>query len=191
LCCFKAKQEDFPEYLTEPLHDELTETDSFDSLITSVSGMSCLTTTPVGANLSPLDIFSDGDPKTMFENLQQISKGSSCLVYKARDGKTNETVAIKVVSELPSMHHSANHRLLNEIAILSSCTHENIVKFYGSWIVDFSIWIVMEHMDDKLSSLRKRRPFKESEIATIIRQILKGLEYMHDKHLIHRDIKYE
>ena len=81
--------------------------------------------------------------------------------------------------------------ILNEISMLETCHHENIVAFYGAFIKAKTMWICMEFagagsVSDLYSTLGA---LKESEIAHITYYSLKGLEYLHAQHKMHRDIK--
>jgi len=83
---------------------------------------------------------------------------------------------------------------------MKQCVHDNIIKFIEAFIVEESLWIVMEYMDKgSLAGLlqsRKRliehkgmRSMEESQIAYVLNEVLKGLNYMHEQDKMHRDIK--
>jgi serine/threonine kinase 3 len=68
----------------------------------------------------------------------------------------------------------------------------HIVKYYGSYFRDSDLWIVMEYCAaGSVSDIMKLlgRPLDEQQIGTILADTLKGLEYLHLKKKIHRDIK--
>jgi len=90
---------------------------------------------------------------------------------------------------------------MNEVNILASCNHVNIVRYAGAYIVQKNltterILIIMEFADaGDLSMLIKRQKeqvkqfFKESEILSWLVQISFALQYIHKKNILHRDLK--
>lgn len=75
---------------------------------------------------------------------------------------------------------------------MQQCDSSYVVKYYGSYFKDSDLWIVMEYCGGgSVSDIIKlrRRVLNEEEIATILRDTLSGLEYLHAKKKIHRDCK--
>ncbi|KAK8657538.1 hypothetical protein V6N13_035769 [Hibiscus sabdariffa] len=143
------------------------------------------------ASLSSIpDNVTREDPSTKYELLNELGKGSYGAVYKARDIKTSELVAIKVLSL--SEGEQGYEEIRGEIEMLQQCSHPNVVRYLGSYQGDEYLWIVMEycgggsvadliHVTDE--------PLEEYQIAYICREALKGLEYLHSIFKVHRDIK--
>nr|XP_020478904.1 mitogen-activated protein kinase kinase kinase kinase 5-like [Monopterus albus] len=81
--------------------------------------------------------------------------------------------------------------LQQEIVIVKSCKHPNIVAYYGSYIRANKLWICMEFCGG--GSLQDiyhvTGPLIEPQIAYICREMLQGLDYLHAQKKIHRDIK--
>lgn len=71
--------------------------------------------------------------------------------------------------------------------------HPNVLKLHCSFVCDYNLWVVMPYMagGSCLHILKAAYPdgFKEVVIATILREVLKALEYLHDHGYIHRDVK--
>lgn len=83
-----------------------------------------------------------------------------------------------------------NSPLPPEIAILSSLNSPYVTKYEGSWLRGTELWIVMEYLSGgSCGDLLKPGVFKEDYVAIIIRELLKGLEYLHGEGKLHRDIK--
>ncbi|KAH0623972.1 hypothetical protein JD844_007203 [Phrynosoma platyrhinos] len=109
------------------------------------------------------------DPEELFTKLERIGKGSFGEVYKGIDNRTKEVVAIKII-DLEEAEDEIED-IQQEITVLSQCDSPYITRYFGSYL--------------KL----KPGPLEETYIATILREILKGLDYLHSERKIHRDIK--
>ncbi|PON79712.1 Serine/threonine protein kinase [Parasponia andersonii] len=130
------------------------------------------------------------DPTTKYELLNELGKGSYGAVYKARDLKTSELVAIKVISL--SEGEEGYEEIRGEIEMLQQCSHPNVVRYLGSYQGEEYLWIVMEYCGGgSVADLMNvtEEPLEESQIAYICREALKGLAYLHSIFKVHRDIK--
>lgn len=77
-----------------------------------------------------------------------------------------------------------------EIASLAQCDSEYVTRYYGSFVVAYKLWIVMEYLaGGSCLDLLKPGVFSEAHIAVICRELLLGLDYLHTEGTIHRDIK--
>lgn len=77
-----------------------------------------------------------------------------------------------------------------EIASLAQCDSEYVTRYYGSFVVAYKLWIVMEYLaGGSCLDLLKAGVFSEAHIAVICRELLFGLDYLHSEGTIHRDIK--
>lgn len=81
----------------------------------------------------------------------------------------------------------------NEIALMVKCQHENIIKYEEGYLYDDRLWIFLEYMDagclTELLEAGLYVKFSEEVIRYLIHEVLKALNYMHKKKIIHRDIK--
>ncbi|KAL9423612.1 hypothetical protein AB3S75_035656 [Citrus x aurantiifolia] len=130
------------------------------------------------------------DPTTKYELLNELGKGSYGAVYKARDLKTSELVAIKVISL--SEGEEGYEEIRGEIEMLQQCSHPNVVRYLGSYQGEEYLWIVMEYCGGgSVADLMNvtEEPLEEYHIAYICREALKGLAYLHSIFKVHRDIK--
>ena len=78
--------------------------------------------------------------------------------------------------------------LRNEIDILKSLDHPNIVKAHEVYDYKKLIYIVLELCDG--GDLYTRSPYSEKDSAGIIGKLLSAIKYMHDRGIVHRDCKY-
>lgn len=78
------------------------------------------------------------DPLTLFEMQEKLGKGSYGSVYKARNINTSEIVAIKMIA-LDEGETIKDVR--REIAILSECDDPHVVKYFGSYYRDETLWV--------------------------------------------------
>ncbi|KAG0720759.1 Cyclin-dependent kinase 10 [Chionoecetes opilio] len=135
-----------------------------------------------------------------FEKLNRIGEGTYGVVYRARDTKTNEIVALKKMrmeKEKDGMPISG----LREIMLLQACNHPNVV-YMKEVVVGRSlesIFLVMEYCEQDLASLldNMQTPFLETHVKCIMMQasgdmfvqVFNGLGYLHKKEIVHRDVK--
>lgn len=127
-----------------------------------------------------------------FERLNKIDEGTYGVVYRARDKKTGEIVALKKV-KMEKEREGFPLTSLREINILLAFHHPSIVDVkevvVGSNLD--SIFMVMEYMEHDLKGLMEtmKQPFSQSEVKCLMLQLLEGVKYLHDNWVLHRDLK--
>jgi len=121
--------------------------------------------------------------------MKRIGEGTFGEVFPGLDIYTLEKVAIKKMN----MADNYEEDVISEINMMATFAHPNIVKYIGSYKVSNELWVVMEFMGGgnltEILELHKILPISEEQIAHIIFESLKALEYIHSLHRIHRDIK--
>jgi serine/threonine-protein kinase 24/25/MST4 len=128
------------------------------------------------------------DPETIFTKQEKIGKGNFGEVYKGIDNRNNHVVAIKII-DLEEAEDEIED-IQQEITMLSQCDSAHVTRYHGSYLKGTKLWIIMEYLGGG-SALDLVRPgqLEEPYIATILREILKGLDYLHTERKLHRDIK--
>jgi hypothetical protein len=133
------------------------------------------------------DYLSKENPLEIFGKLKKLDEGSTGTVYMGTHLPSKQKCAIKVIR---MSLNTKVETLENEIAMMHTCSHPNIVKYIGCYTQQDTLWIVMEFMNGgKLTDLLYVTKFTEPQIASICKECLKALKYLHDIHRIHRDIK--
>ncbi|KAJ3722952.1 Ste20-like serine/threonine kinase [Lentinula raphanica] len=128
------------------------------------------------------------NPASQYTLLEKLGTGSFGTVYKAMHNETKQIVAIKQI-DLEDSDDDISE-IQQEIASLAQCDSEYVTRYYGSFVVAYKLWIIMEYLaGGSCLDLLKPGPFSEAHIAVICRELLLGLDYLHTEGTIHRDIK--
>ena len=144
-----------------------------------------------------LDSNSESDVTDKYELVNLIGEGSYGQVYKATDKQSEKSVACKIIDIVNSNEDLKT--IQKEIAFLNKLDHPNITKFHKSFIYKETVWIIMEYLNrgsgreilDRIDNdpTRKSKGFPEKLVAIVCREMLNGLAHIHDKQMIHRDLK--
>ena len=133
-------------------------------------------------------IEEDENPEKLFTILQKVGQGNYGSVYKVQNNKTGQILAAKICK----IESNNTESFYKEINMLKQCDSPYILKYYSSYIKNNTIWIVLEFCDggSLLDIMRITNTFyNEKEIASIMKMVLKGLQFLHAQRKIHRDIK--
>lgn len=123
--------------------------------------------------------------------IHELGSGSYGKVYLAKQKSSGLQVAIKEI-HTEMLQPDQKEKALKEVQLLSSLKHPNIVSHIESFDADGKLYIVMEYLDGgdlsgRISSAKNG--FSEKEILSIFIQICLALKYVHDRKIVHRDVK--
>ncbi|CCI39937.1 unnamed protein product [Albugo candida] len=129
------------------------------------------------------------------EMIRNIGKGTHGNVVLAKRRVDGAIVAVKRV-QTSQISESGKKQADNEVVLLQSLYHVNIVRFYDHFMIGDELNIVMEYSDGgnlrqlvKMRSREKMGPFPEAVIMSWFAQLVLAVAYIHGKNVLHRDLK--
>jgi serine/threonine-protein kinase OSR1/STK39 len=122
---------------------------------------------------------------------EEVGEGVSASVYRALCIPLNEIVAIKVL-DLEKCNNDLDG-IRREVQTMSLIDHPNLLRAHCSFTAGYSLWVVMPYMSGgsclHIMKSSFTEGFDEPVIATVLREVLKALVYLHAHGHIHRDVK--
>ncbi|XP_067014320.1 serine/threonine-protein kinase Pak [Anabrus simplex] len=132
-------------------------------------------------------IVSVGDPNRKYTKMEKIGQGASGTVYTAIETSTGMEVAIK---QMNLSQQPKKELIINEILVMRENKHPNVVNYLDSYLVGEELWVVMEYLPGgSLTDVVTETCMDEGQIASVCREVLQALEFLHCNQVIHRDIK--
>lgn len=145
-------------------------------------------------------VVSAGDPRENLENFMKIGEGSTgtvciatdrstgnlifflskkCKISKKKSIRAGRQVAVK---KMDLRKQQRRELLFNEVVIMRDYHHPNIVETYSSFLVNDELWVVMEYLEGgALTDIVTHSRMDEEQIATVCKQCLKALAYLHSQ----------
>lgn len=131
--------------------------------------------------------------KDYYAFIKVIGEGHFGRVLLAKDRRTREKFAVKVIKRNQSEVRNAT-LIQRELEILRLVHHENVVRLYDLFDSDAKLYLVLEHCSgghlfEVLSN--KQMFYSEERASIILKDVISGLEYLHARGIVHRDVKPE
>ncbi|MGH2801281.1 MAG: protein kinase domain-containing protein, partial [Thermoleophilaceae bacterium] len=127
-----------------------------------------------------------------YEVRELIARGGMARVYRARDTRLERDVAVKILSPPYAEDRAFTDRFLAEARAAASLSHPSLVHVYDSGSDGALHYIVMELLDRHRTLreiLAERRRLGIAEAASLGRELLAGLRVVHERGLVHCDVK--
>jgi serine/threonine protein kinase len=141
-----------------------------------------------------------GDTASMFalpgviggwQLLDQIGQGSSGTVHRAIHSETGQVAALKMIAK-HELDPDSQRVFLREASVLKSLNHKRIVRYLDAGVSEQFLYLAMEYVPELSLEELWKQSLKKDRVRIfcgLIRQILDGLQYVHQQGVVHRDIK--
>jgi len=135
------------------------------------------------------------DIPNFYQFLSIIGTGKYGEIYLSKNLISGQNFAIKTQKKaILSEKQARIEALFNEIRILRKINHPNISKIYQVFEDDCSVFIVLEYVHSEnnfIENILNGIPYSEDWVKKHFKGVIEGLKYLHENHIIHRDLKLE
>jgi cyclin-dependent kinase len=132
------------------------------------------------------------DPmNSRYDKIDKVGEGTYGIVYKAKDRTTGQIVALKRIG-LDSEEEGVPCTAIREISLLKELKHPNIVRLFDVVHSEKKLTLVFEFLDLDLKKFLDLNSEGGADPATIrhfMRQLLEGIDFCHQRSVLHRDLK--
>ncbi|KAF9403863.1 hypothetical protein BGX21_009229, partial [Mortierella sp. AD011] len=130
---------------------------------------------------------------SQFEIGEQLGSGNFAAVFKTIEKTSGMAYAVKVVKKSVNFNSKLALSLERETGTLMSIDHPSLLQIYKVFSEENHHYVVMElaRGGELFDRVREKQRFSESEARFVFRQLLSGVKYLHDRGIVHRDLKLE
>ena len=133
------------------------------------------------------DLCTAGRPKDRYKTDIELGAGAGGTVCLALDKTTKSRVALK---KIDMSKQDKKGMIMMEIKVMKDLKHKNLINYIESYLVNNELSVIMEYMPGgALTDVVTETIMKEGQIAAVCSEALQGLEYLHGRNILHRDIK--
>lgn len=138
----------------------------------------------------PPGIINDKKSGKQYVRGRLLGEGGFAVCYEVFDDD-HQRFAVKVICKASLKNEKQKQKLLAEIRIHQAMRHRHIVEFVHVFEDDAYVYLILELCENRtmVDLLRKKKRLSEDDTRFFMRQILDGVEYLHNHHIIHRDLK--
>uniref|UniRef100_A0A7S1TNU6 Non-specific serine/threonine protein kinase n=1 Tax=Erythrolobus australicus TaxID=1077150 RepID=A0A7S1TNU6_9RHOD len=126
---------------------------------------------------------------------KELGKGSFARVVVGTDKKTGEKFAVKILEKSSDPKKFARQKeiYMREMKIMAKSDHPNVVRLFDIFDTPQRLFLVMEYMEggELFDIIAEEKQFSEEKAAQVMREVLNGVQYLHEAGVVHRDIKPE
>ncbi len=128
------------------------------------------------------------DPSKFYDIITKLGQGGFAKVFKVKRKSDGLICALKYIEPKTEKERNIVH---NEIALMQMCTDPTMLKVIEAYEFKERLWIFVELMDDALTGYVQNlyKTYSENVCKYVLFKTLLGLKYLHDRSIIHRDIK--
>ena len=149
--------------------------------------------TPINLTNELLVAKSKSNPDKEYKKLNFLGEGSFASVYRVQNKYTDVICAMKIINKSFNCSAEDEKEILNEINILRTMDHPNVLKIFEFYSNKDSYSIVTELCPggELFQQIIDKGPFNEKYSAFIMYQLFSAVNYCHKMHIVHRDLKPE
>ncbi|KAK7100676.1 serine/threonine-protein kinase PLK1-like [Littorina saxatilis] len=145
----------------------------------------------ISQNFDPTHIIYDSTTDTTYLRGRLLGKGGFARCYELLSLSNNKIYAGKIISKTRISKPHQKQKILREVELQQDLKHRNVVEFHSYFEDDSNVYIILENCSRKslVHVLKHRKYLTEPEVRFYMQQLVEGVQYVHLKSIIHRDLK--